>query len=464
MYYDALLKLCGYEPDEIEKERARIERAIQILEFIPNDFSRGEKRIKQYFDIKLQSIRKMLGLWLKSLVDLVLSKEEGKKLVYTSMPPFFHILNGLAIVSDDVYVTSPDLTLSHCVGGIFGKIIPLMEIAEGDLLPAGSGFCSPIQVKLGAMNKGIIPKPDLFVSSGFVCDQTPKIDELLNIRHGIPVLYADGPHDEYEKTWPRVSDKRVKYISLESKEILRELKEIIGHSVTEEAAQRADARANNIFMRCNRIFDLIKKADPTPTSFNNIGTLVRLAKLGVNTTTICGDIEGIIDLFYTELQERVRQGKGIQPKGAPRVGVVTLYSIPEPIKIIEDAGLAVIVDFTGLATPKVDLVDSNYTDFWEHGAETLIHFMGIKFARRLVHVCREWNLDGAILNYQIGCRDSSAETLKARDLLGKEMGIPSLVIETDLTDPRHLSVEAMRNRVEAFAEILQSNKKVGKSG
>ena len=157
------------------------------------------------------------------------------------------------------------------------------------------------------------------------------------------------------------------------------------------------------------------------------------------------------------------QGKGFQPKGAPRVGVVTLYSIPEPIKIIEDAGLAVIVDFTGLAIPKVDLVDSNYTDFREHGAETLIHFMGIKFARRLVHVCREWDLDGAILNYQIGCRDSCAETLKARDLLEKELGIPSLVIECDLADPRHISVEAMRNRVEAFVEVLQSNKKVGKA-
>jgi benzoyl-CoA reductase/2-hydroxyglutaryl-CoA dehydratase subunit BcrC/BadD/HgdB len=400
----------------------------------------------------------MLGLWLKSLIDLVLAKEEGKKVVYTSMPPLFHILNGLVIASDDLYVTSPDITLTIALGGIFGKVSHLMEIAEGDLLPAGSAFCSPIQVKLGAIDAGLIPVPDLLVSSGFVCDQTPKIDELLNLRYGVPVIYGDGPHDEYEKIWPRVNDKRVKFFTHESKEILAKMKDVLGCTVTEETAKQADLRASIIFNKCNQVFDLIKNADPAPVSFNSIGFLARLVKLGVNTTTVSGDPAGLLDLFYSELQEKVNKGEGIHPKGAPRVGVVTLYSIPEPLKIIEEAGLAIIVDFTGLAIPQVDIMESNYDDFWEHGAETLLHFCGLKFPRRLVHMCREWKLDGAILNFQIGCRDISVGTLKSRDLLTKELGIPSLVLESDLSDPRHVSVESIRSRVEAFAEILRAKK------
>jgi benzoyl-CoA reductase/2-hydroxyglutaryl-CoA dehydratase subunit BcrC/BadD/HgdB len=458
MYYNKLLELCDYQPQEIERERPRLERAFKLLQLTPEDFTRAEERVTYYFDIELHSVRKMLGMWVQSLVDLSLAKEEGKKVVYTSMPPLFHILNGLAIVSENLYVSSPDLLLSTCMGGMFGKITYLMEAAEGDWLPAGSAFCSPIQVKLGAIKKGIIPIPDLLISSAHVCDQTPKIDELLNLEYGIPVLYGDGPHDEYEKTWPQVSDKRVKYFTAESKYILKKIKDIFGYTVTEETAKQADLLAVKIFVKGNELFELLKNADPVPIGFNSFGLLVRIGKLGINTTTVSGDPEGLLDLCYAELKERIKKGIGVQPKGAPRIGVITLYSIPEPIKIFEDTGLAIIADFTGLAMPKVDIIESTYTDFWERSSETLIHFCGLKFPRRLVQICKEWNLDGAILNYQIGCRDISVGTLKSHELLKKDLGIPSLVLESDLTDPRHLSVESVRSRVEAFAEVLRANK------
>jgi benzoyl-CoA reductase/2-hydroxyglutaryl-CoA dehydratase subunit BcrC/BadD/HgdB len=456
MYYDELLRLCGYEPEEIERERPRIEKTFEKLEFNRNDLDRGEERVRYYYDIELHSVRKMLGLWLKSLIDLVLAKEEGKKVVYTCMPPFFHILNGLASLSDDLYVTSPDITFSHGVGGIFGKLIPFLEAAEVDLLPAGSAFCSPIQAKLGAIIKGVIPIPDLLVSSGFVCDQSPKLDELLGIEYGIPVVYSDGPNDAYEKSWPQVSDRRVQYITQESEAILKRFEAVLGYRVTEEEAKRADLRTGNIATQCNRIFDLVKKADPTPTGFVNLGGVARLAKLGINTTTISGDPEGLVNLFYAEIRERVSKGEGSAKKGAPRVGIVTFPSIPEPTKMIEESGLAVVVDFAGLASTEADLVDSSYGRYWERGSETLLRFNGIRHAIRVVQVCREWDLDGAILNYPIGCRDLCMETLKSRELITKELGIPVLVIEADLSDPRNSTSEAVRNRIAAFAEILKS--------
>jgi benzoyl-CoA reductase/2-hydroxyglutaryl-CoA dehydratase subunit BcrC/BadD/HgdB len=458
MYYNKLLELCDYEPEEIERNRQRLERAFTLLQLTPEDFSRAEERVTYFFDIDLHCVRKMLGMWVKSLIDLSMAKEDGKKVVYTAMPPLFHILNGLAIVSEDLYVSSPDLLLSTCMGGMFGKITNLMELAEGDWLPAGSAFCSPIQVKLGAIKKGIIPMPDLLVSSAHVCDQTPKIDELLNLEYGIPVLYGDGPHDEYEKTWPSVSDKRVKYVTAESKDILDSIKELFGYTVTEEIATQADQIGSRLFVKSNELFELIKNADPVPIGFNSFGLLVRVCRLGINTTTFSSDPEGLLDLCYTELKERIDKGIGVQPKGAPRVGVITLYSIPEPVKIFEEAGLAIIADFTGLSMPSVDIFESQYTDFWEKSAETLLHFCALKFPKRLMHICKEWNLDGAILNYQIGCRDISVGTLKSSELIKKELGIPSLVLESDLTDPRHLSVESVRSRVEAFAEVLKANK------
>ena len=238
MYYDKFLLLCGYEPDEITVQRARIEKAFNKLEFTRNDFEIGEQRVRFYYDVELHSVRKMLGIWIQSLVDLILAREEGKKIVYTCMPPYFHILSGLAIISKDVYVTSPDLTLATAVGGIFGKLIPFLETAEEDILPAGCAFCSPIQAKLGAIIMGVIPVPDLFISSGFVCDQSPKVDEILSAKYGTPIIYSDGTHDEYGNNWPQVSQRRVKYIAQESAEILEQLKKILGCSLSEEIAPK----------------------------------------------------------------------------------------------------------------------------------------------------------------------------------------------------------------------------------
>ena len=81
MSYDAFLELCGYEKDEIEDQRKRTEWAIEKLRLRPDDFQRAEQRMKEYFDVDLISIRKMLGLWFRSLTDIVLAREEGTQVI-----------------------------------------------------------------------------------------------------------------------------------------------------------------------------------------------------------------------------------------------------------------------------------------------------------------------------------------------------------------------------------------------
>ncbi len=463
MYYDDLLLLCGYEKQEIEKERPRIEKTFKKLDFTPEDFKNAEKRVRYYYDVDLLSIRKMLRIWIKSLIDLVLAREEGKKIVYTSMPPYFHILNGLTIVSEDVYVTSPDITLATAVGGIFDKLLPFLEDAEGDLFTPSAAFCSPIVAKLGAINKGAIPLPDLFISSGHVCDQTPKLDEIINVRYGTPVIYADGTHDEYEKYWPQVSEKRVEFVNSESADILVKIEEILGCSMTEEIARKADSRIAGITAQCKKIFELLKTADPLPTGFNNIGTLMRLAKLSVNSTTTGEDINGLIDLFFNELQERVKRGEGNGPKGKPRVGISGFASIPEPARIIEDAGLAIAIDFTGLAPVEAELVESRYEDYWERGAEIVLRHCSGKYPVRLLQACKEWDLDGAIINPPIGCRELCKVAIKEKELINSKLGMPALVLECDLADSRNYNAESLRTRLEAFKEMLVTNKTAGKN-
>ena len=85
-YYDGLLKLCGFEDEEITKEKTRIDKAFERLELGYEDMDRAEAWIMQGHDVELVGVRKLLGIWLKELIDLVLAKDEGKTVVYYGFP------------------------------------------------------------------------------------------------------------------------------------------------------------------------------------------------------------------------------------------------------------------------------------------------------------------------------------------------------------------------------------------
>jgi len=86
--YSEFLGLCGFESEEIKQEESRVRKAFEILDIEPEDISQAAERITNFFDIELLGIRKALGIWLKELIDMVLAKEEGKKIVYASFPPY----------------------------------------------------------------------------------------------------------------------------------------------------------------------------------------------------------------------------------------------------------------------------------------------------------------------------------------------------------------------------------------
>jgi benzoyl-CoA reductase/2-hydroxyglutaryl-CoA dehydratase subunit BcrC/BadD/HgdB len=295
MYYDNVLKLCGYEPEEIEEQRRRLDKAFEKLQFTPEDFKRAEGRVSEYFDIELTGIRKMLGLYLQSLIDVILAREEGKKLVYTMMPPMVIVQNAMAMVSKDVYVTAPDILLSYTHGAIFGNLTPILESAEADLLPLASCYCGGVKANLGAISEGVIPLPDLFIASGFVCDQTPKVDEILGERYNIPVVYIDGTLDEEKMNWEKTTDRRVEYLVQESKDALAKFQEVTGCIVTDEMVQEANSRARDLRKRCKKIADLIRDADPALIGFDSVAALFRAANWVVNPTTY-GKTEKIIEL------------------------------------------------------------------------------------------------------------------------------------------------------------------------
>ena len=67
--YAEFLYLCGFASDEMKEESPRVERAFEIAGIGAEDVKRAEERLKRYYDVRLNGVRKLLGIWVKEFVE-----------------------------------------------------------------------------------------------------------------------------------------------------------------------------------------------------------------------------------------------------------------------------------------------------------------------------------------------------------------------------------------------------------
>ena len=71
-----------------------------------------------------------------------------------------------------------------------------------------------------------------------------------------------------------------------------------------------------------------------------------------------------------------------------------------------------------------------------------------------------WDADALVIHSVKSCRLFSAGQGDMREYFAKDLDIPTLLIESDLEDPRYFSEAQLRNRVDAFFESLEHKKLV----
>ncbi len=459
-YYDELLKLCGFEDHEIEKERPRIEKAFQRLELGPDDIKTAENWVRQNHDVELMGVRKLLWIWLEELIDLVLAKDEGKKLLYYGFPTIAGPASAIAAASEYVYSACPDVVLCYTMGQIFNKLSPILEAGEENGLPPGHSLCSLQQIRVGGMSKGIIPVPDMVITSSYNCDMGSKTDELLHQKYGHPAIYVDGSMDSRWGEFPDFLPERAIYLGGQLERVFDEAKELLGIEVTSEVRSEGASRNRELAGALRELVELMQRADPQPISIVDVEVARRLTSGSANRRFLT-EGPGIIATLNREVKERIDRGVGVVEKGAPKVMILMAhFSDPSTMHMMEDCGLSIPTTLhTVLAsrifksTPFISgeiLAKEQLERGPFHSA-----FGEIKQA---AEAARLFNTDGIIWNYLYNCRPFALTSHLIRQFVEKETEIPVLSLEMDLYDSRSYSAAALRTRVETFAEMLRVRK------
>jgi benzoyl-CoA reductase subunit B len=76
----------------------------------------------------------------------------------------------------------------------------------------------------------------------------------------------------------------------------------------------------------------------------------------------------------------------------------------------------------------------------------------------------EWKADGVIIHFVKSCRLFSAGQGDMRDYFTRQLGVPTLYIESDLEDPRYFAEAQTKNRIDAFFESLDHARRTQSDG
>jgi hypothetical protein len=110
--------------------------------------------------------------------------------------------------------------VSNIMVPLFGqeRINPFLEMAERNGLAPGFNPCSYLKLRLGGVIAKKLPMPDLLLSFCFLCDQTPKTDDILQYLYGVPIAYVDNVFEDKGDLWPQdISPRLVRYFAPRSK-------------------------------------------------------------------------------------------------------------------------------------------------------------------------------------------------------------------------------------------------------
>ena len=458
---DNFLELCGFDKTDLDNEKGRVERAFEIAELGSEDIERAEERVRKYFDIELLGIRKCLGIWIKEFADMVLAKEDGKKVVYTIYPSVTQFGLSALLTSEDIYVCAPEVILDVVMGSILGKIDPILETAEINGMGPGLGHCALLQARLGAITKGVIPVPDVTLTTGFFCDQAPKTDELIHEIHGTPNIFIDRCYEPDWNDWPNVELRDTKYFGAEIDRSMKEFEQIIGVNLSEEVKKAAFKQNGKGWFAYLNIVELMR-ADPVPLTATD-GILLPFFMVISPMRRFINEGTEALKILHNEVKERVKAGIGVTPKGAPRV-LIFLPSFVDPSfahMITRELGIAVPVCSLNWLTPK-ELEKTEQRDFGGRIAEAMLRRGTFHSASGQIsyvkEIAKRWKLDGVIVNFLFSCRPAAIAPLMAKRSLEKELGIPVLSLEYDVYDCRDYSTQQVRTRVETFAELLKLSK------
>ncbi|MBI1987145.1 MAG: 2-hydroxyacyl-CoA dehydratase [Nitrospinae bacterium] len=385
---------------------------------------------------------------MKDYFEMVLrAKEEGKHLAWTS----FAVPVELFYAMDTV----PFLVEQFCITDLVQRIAQGQGLEYFDI-GAGTGFstetCSPHLATVGMAKDGALPKPDFIIGANSPCDSGLVAFYVLNSLYQCPSFYLDYPY--------LAGEEAIRYFKRDLERMVKFLEEQTGKKMDYDRLRevmKSSGKAHNDYLKTMQL----RKATPAPFGGREAFSLmtIKIYTEGLPQTT------EFFETLYRENQEKVDRGEGVLADERHRIAWfggypffftrITDWMEENFQTVVVGDGLCLIPN-----TPVEDLSDP-----LECLARKNMGASYWKITRSFCHVAedlgdlsKEFGIDGAVFFASLGCKQNGGQMRMFQDVWREKLGIPTLILDGDVMDPRVVSAEQMKVRLREFFPLLETSK------
>ena len=400
--------------------------------------------------------KQLLAEYYHSLSD---EGRNGRKVAYLFVPG-----NVIELVRCfDMLPVYPEINALQCgIKKVAGELI-----LRAENLGYSSDVCGYVKNDIGLMLSdraspfGQLPKPDLLVCNYSGCNTFVKWFEALAHFYGAELFVLDIPY--LRERSPSTED--ITYVVSQLEELANVCARVSGVPFDRDRLRHVlelSAKAERLWV------EVLHTAQGRPSPFDAYFEAVfYMAPLNILRGT-----EGCVEyyrLLLEELRARSAENRGPIPEekfrvvieGPPpwphfrsfwelfkRWGVCAVASTYSKVGGLFDQGI-----YHDPSRPLESIAEyamNSYTN-WNLGLRLDL----------LKRYAKEYNADAVVIHSTKSCRSFSVGQADFRDALTKEEGLPTLMVESDLADPRYYSEAQIKNRIDAFFESLTHRRLVG---
>lgn len=306
---------------------------------------------------------------------------------------------------------------------------------------------------------GGIPEPDVIVSTSNACLNFLKWFDALALHFDKPFVYLNTPHRLFEHDMP---DYYLEYVIKELEGCIEKLEKISGNKLTDQKMRETAHYSREQGKYWRELLEL-NKTVPAPMNLSDLANLIFVP------TSLSGTAYGL-DLLKeatNEVRQRVQNKVGAIPEERHRL---VMFNIPPWYRLdfvnhfAERGCVFAFGDYNRYLWNTQDIDDSDPLEFFARKGlnfghnggcgstiqETLYSCMGDRLAQDI----KEYKIDGAVIAINKSCKIMSTGLLDLARLLREKYGLPVLVIDVDQADERTYSDAEMKQRYDAFFEMI----------
>ncbi|TWH60742.1 benzoyl-CoA reductase/2-hydroxyglutaryl-CoA dehydratase subunit BcrC/BadD/HgdB [Desulfitobacterium sp. LBE] len=304
------------------------------------------------------------------------------------------------------------------------------------------GVLRPDLAPLGGM-----PKPDLLVACNNICGTVLKWYEVLARHFKVPLLVLDTPYLTGE-----MRSQARNYVLEQLKAMVVELEKITGRTLDEKELEKQmefSRETTGLWKEARQAC----QARPSPLNAPDL--FIHMAPIVVMRGTKGG--RDYYRLFRDEVRERKALAQGAVENERIRLVWDNIAIWPKVFsfnKMFTERGACFVTDtYSGgwameqaPGTPLESLA-ATYTEVFLNRSPEFR-------TKQLVQLIGDYQADGFVMHSNRSCKPYSLVQEVIRRRVMMETGVPGLMIEADMADPRAYAEEPIRNRVQAFLETF----------